>query len=163
MFNVNFKKLRNPPQAEQGSCEFGGGGADNPPLPRARARTHALHSRLLYLSKTFQGDLRDRRLAASRVNQWRCQATGKLLFSPYTGQLGARIPSLQVRCHKPFIGRTAASLKNTSIKARGPPTSSGPKEGFKEARGEEGKGLESLGRRSLPVPSLHSLGRGDLC
>lgn len=38
MLNVNFKKLRNPLQAEQGSCEFGGGGGQPPPL---RARTHA--------------------------------------------------------------------------------------------------------------------------
>lgn len=134
------------------------GGRATPPC--ARARTHALHSSLLYLSKTFQGDLRERRLDASRVNQQRCQATGKLLFCPYTGQLGARIPSLPVRCHKPFIGRTAASLKNTSIKARRPPTSPGPKEGFKEGRGEEESSLESLRRLSLPVPSLHSLGRG---
>lgn len=133
------------------------GGGEPPPSGRARAYTHALHSRLLYLSKTFQGDLRERQLAASRVNQRSCQATGKLLFSPYTGQLGARIPSLLVRCHKPFIGRTAASLKNTSIKARRPPTSPGPKKGFKEVRDEEGSGRRGLGRRALPVPSLHNL------
>lgn len=97
-------------------------------------------------------------MAASCVNQRRCQATGKLLFSLHTGQLGARIPSLLVRCHKPFIGCTAANLKNTSIKARRPPASPGPKEGFKEGRGEEESGLGGgLGRRSLPVPSLHSL------
>lgn len=92
-------------------------------------------------------------MAGSSVNQRRCQATGKLLFW-YTGQLGARIPSLPVRCHKPFIGRTAASLKNTSIKARRPPTSLGPKEGFKGGRSEEGSSLGGLRGRSLLVPSL---------
>lgn len=161
MFDVNFKKLRNPPQAEQDGCEFGGRRAGKPIPPCAR--THALHSLVQYLSKTFQGDLRERRFAASSVNQRRCQATGKLLFSSRTGQLGARIPSLPVRCHKPFIGRTAASLKNTSIKARRPPTSLGSKEGFKEGQGEEGSGLGGLGRRSLRVPSLQFVGGGYLC
>lgn len=163
MFDVNFKKLRNSPQAKQSSREFGGeGGRGNTPI-RARARTHALHSSLLYLSKTFQGDLWEQRLAGSSVNQRRCHATGKLLFW-YTGQLGARIPSLPVRCHKPFIGRTAASLKNTSIKARRPPTSLGPKEGFKGGQNEEGSGLGGLGGRSLLVPSLQFVaGGGYLC
>ncbi|XP_077905183.1 uncharacterized protein LOC144377656 [Ictidomys tridecemlineatus] len=66
------------------------------------------------------------------INQRRCQATGKLLSSAHPGQLGARIPSLPVRCHKPFIGCTVANLKNKSIKARRPPTYPEPKTGFKE-------------------------------
>ncbi|XP_053459624.1 uncharacterized protein LOC128594774 [Nycticebus coucang] len=82
----------------------------------------------------WEWDLRERRLATPHVNQRCCQATEKLLFSAQTGQLGVRIPSLPVRCHKPFIGRTAANLKNKSIKARRPPTCPGPKEGFKEGR-----------------------------
>lgn len=140
-------------------------GGVTPPL---RARTHA-RTRSTPVYSTCQNHFK----GTFGSGDWLClpsisgvaRRRGKLLFSPYTGQLGARIPSLPVRCHKPFIGRTAASFKNTSIKARRPPTSPGPKEGFKEGRGEEESGLESLGRRSLPVPSLHSLGKGgaDLC
>ncbi|XP_077797729.1 uncharacterized protein LOC114679618 [Macaca mulatta] len=137
MFDANFKKLRNPAKAEQGSRKFGGPSYP-PPSTRARARTRFT---LVYCTcqKHFKGTCGSGDWLHPASISGVAGQRGKLLFSPYTGQLGARIPSLPVRCHKPFIGRTAASLENKSIKARRPPTYPGPKEGFKEGRDEGGR------------------------
>lgn len=94
-------------------------------------------------------------MAGLCVSQRRCQATGKLLFSPYTGQLGAHIPSLLVRCHKPFIGRSVARLKQINTR----PPSSHPHPRSREAQ----KGLQRVRVRKRARGSRDARGPCGAC
>lgn len=98
-------------------------------------------------------------MAGPCVNRRRCQATGKLLFSPYTGQLGAHIPSLLVRCHKPFIGRSVARLKQINTRPPSLPAHARPRKACKESGC--GRGPESLGMLAARAERAR-LGRGSL-
>ncbi|XP_033046712.1 uncharacterized protein LOC117071001 [Trachypithecus francoisi] len=92
MFDANFKKLRNPPRAEQGSPKFGRSSHPQPST-RARARTRFT---LVYCTcqKHFKGTCGSGDWLHPASISGVAGQRGKLLFSPYTGQLGARIPSL---------------------------------------------------------------------
>ena len=85
------------------------------------------------MSKTFPGDLQARRLAAARVHQRRCRATGKPLLAPPAGPSRARMPSLPVRRHQPFIGRPGPEKHIGG--SLPPPNSSGAQGGLQRGAG----------------------------
>ena len=107
-----------------------GGGAR---YPAPRTRTRALLPRRRSMSKTFPGDLQARRLAAARVHQRRCRATGKPLLAPPARPSGARMPSLPVRRHQPFIGRPGPEKHIGG--SLPPPNSSGAQGGLQRGAG----------------------------